>query len=80
MERPLRVLIAEDEQDIARLIKLALERDGKIQVEIASTGDIALKTISAEEPVSDKSCLIWLDIGGGVPYTYLREYSIFMSG
>ena len=50
MERPLRVLIAEDEQDIASLIKLALERDGKIQVEIASTGDIALKTVLENPP------------------------------
>ena len=50
MERPLRVLISEDEQDIASLIKLALERDGKIQVEIASTGDIALKTVLENPP------------------------------
>ena len=49
MERPLRVLIAEDEQDIASLIKLTLERDGKIQGEIASTGDVALK-IALENP------------------------------
>ena len=49
MEKPLRVLIAEDEQDIASLIKLTLERDSKIQGEIASTGDVALK-IALENP------------------------------
>jgi DNA-binding response OmpR family regulator len=38
-----RVLVVEDEQDIAALIKHALERSGDAQVELAYTGDAALR-------------------------------------
>ena len=44
-----RVLVVEDEEDIANLIKHALERGGDIVVEIASSGDGALKA-STEQP------------------------------
>jgi DNA-binding response OmpR family regulator len=38
-----RVLVVEDEQDIAALIKHTLERGGDAQVELAYTGDAALR-------------------------------------
>jgi DNA-binding response OmpR family regulator len=38
-----RVLVVEDEQDIAALIKHTLERNGDAQVELAYTGDTALR-------------------------------------
>ena len=44
-----RVLIVEDERDIADLVKHTLERGGDIDVEIASSGDVALR-IAAESP------------------------------
>lgn len=44
------VLIVEDEQDIAGLIKHALERGGEHEVEIVSSGDAALKAVSARPP------------------------------
>ena len=45
-----RVLVVEDEQDIANLIKLTLERGGEMAVEIASSGDAALKAVDARTP------------------------------
>jgi len=45
-----RVLVVEDEQDIAGLIKHALERESAIEVEIASSGDAALKSVTEETP------------------------------
>jgi DNA-binding response OmpR family regulator len=45
-----RVLVVEDERDIADLIKHALERGGDIEVEIAWSGDAALKATTAEPP------------------------------
>jgi len=47
---PLRVLIVEDEQDIAGLIKHALERSGDIRAEIVGTGAAALKAVIEEPP------------------------------
>jgi DNA-binding response OmpR family regulator len=44
-----RVLVVEDEHDIATLIKHALERGGDAQVEIAGSGDTALRS-AAELP------------------------------
>jgi DNA-binding response OmpR family regulator len=52
-----RVLVVEDEQDIASLVKHGLERGGDIDVEIVSTGDGALKAM-AERPAD----LIVLDL------------------
>jgi two-component system, OmpR family, alkaline phosphatase synthesis response regulator PhoP len=45
-----RVLVVEDEQDIAGLIKHTLERGGDIDVEIVSSGDAALKVVTGREP------------------------------
>ena len=56
MAKP-RVLIVEDEQDIAGLIKHALERGGDADAEIVGSGDAALK--AAAERVPD---LIILDL------------------
>ena len=45
-----RVLVVEDEQDIAALIKHALERSGDAQVEIAGSGDTALRAVADSAP------------------------------
>ena len=45
-----RVLIVEDEDDIASLIKHALERGGGAEAEIVGSGDAALKAVSARPP------------------------------
>jgi DNA-binding response OmpR family regulator len=45
-----RVLVVEDEQDIAGLIKHALEREGGFFIEIAGSGDMALKSVAEEVP------------------------------
>ena len=48
--RPPRVLVVEDEQDIAGLIKHTLERSGDGQVEIVSSGDAALRAVTERPP------------------------------
>ena len=45
-----RVLVVEDERDIAELIRHTLERGGDIEVEIATSGDAALKSTAAQPP------------------------------
>jgi DNA-binding response OmpR family regulator len=45
-----RVLIVEDETDIAGLIKHTLERTGETEAEIVGSGDVALKTIADRPP------------------------------
>ena len=45
-----RVLIVEDEPDIAGLMKHALERGGDLDVEIVGTGAAALKSVMEEPP------------------------------
>ena len=45
-----RVLIVEDEQDIAGLIKHTLERGGETDAQIAGSGDAALKAVSERVP------------------------------
>jgi DNA-binding response OmpR family regulator len=45
-----RVLVVEDEPDIAGLIKHTLERSGEVQVEVAASGDGALKAVSERVP------------------------------
>jgi DNA-binding response OmpR family regulator len=45
-----RVLVVEDEQDIAGLIKHTLERSGDGQVQIVSSGDVALRAITESPP------------------------------
>jgi two-component system alkaline phosphatase synthesis response regulator PhoP len=47
---PPRVLVVEDEQDIAGLIKHTLERSGDASVEIAGRGDDALRAIAVRPP------------------------------
>ena len=44
------VLVVDDEQDIAGLIKLGLEKGGDIEVEIVGTGDGALKAVNERTP------------------------------
>ena len=45
-----RVLVVEDEQDIAGLIKHALERSGDARVDIVSSGDSALRAVTDDPP------------------------------
>jgi DNA-binding response OmpR family regulator len=45
-----RILVVEDEQDIAGLIKHALERGGELDVDIVATGDAALKAVNESAP------------------------------
>src|SRR6186713_2994785 len=45
-----KVLIVEDEPDIAGLMKHALERGGEMDVEIVNTGAAALKCVMEEPP------------------------------
>jgi two-component system alkaline phosphatase synthesis response regulator PhoP len=45
-----RVLIVEDEQDIAGLIKHTLERGGETEAQIVGSGDAALKAVTERAP------------------------------
>jgi DNA-binding response OmpR family regulator len=45
-----RILVVEDELDIARLIKHSLERSGQAQVDIVTSGDAALKAVTESQP------------------------------
>ncbi len=45
-----RILVVEDESDIADLIKHALERTGQMTVEVALRGDLALKAVNDAPP------------------------------
>ena len=45
-----RVLVVEDEQDIARLIKHALERSGEMHAAIVGSGDEALRAVTERAP------------------------------
>ena len=50
MNRVPRVLVVEDEQDIAALIKHALERSGDAHVAVAHSGDTALRAVRDTAP------------------------------
>lgn len=50
MRRVPRVLVVEDEQDIAALIKHALERSGDATVDVVHSGDTALRTVADTAP------------------------------
>ena len=50
MSRVHRVLVVEDEQDIAALIKHALERSGDAHVSVVGSGDTALRAIAETAP------------------------------
>lgn len=45
-----RVLVVEDEQDIAELVKHTLERDGGTEVEVVNAGDTAVKAALDQPP------------------------------
>lgn len=45
-----RILVVEDERDIADLIKHTLERSVQAQVETVASGDVALRVITADPP------------------------------
>ena len=45
-----RILVVEDEPDIAGLIKHTLEREGDLAIDVVSTGDAALKAASDQAP------------------------------
>jgi len=47
---PSRILVVEDETDIAQLIKHTLERGGDARVDIVTSGDAALKAVNEEQP------------------------------
>src|SRR5215467_11847264 len=47
---PVRILVVEDETDIARLIKHTLERSGDAAVDVVESGDAALKAVQAAPP------------------------------
>ncbi|HUL75253.1 MAG TPA: response regulator transcription factor [Vicinamibacterales bacterium] len=50
MAAPSRILVVEDETDIAQLIKHTLERGGDARVDIVTSGDAALKAVNEEQP------------------------------
>src|SRR5919106_205349 len=50
MSKVARVLVVEDEQDIAALIKHTLERSGEMQASIVGSGDAALRAVAERTP------------------------------
>jgi DNA-binding response OmpR family regulator len=50
MSRPPRVLVVEDEYDIATLVKHTLERGGEAQVQTVASGDVAIRVALEEVP------------------------------
>jgi len=50
VSRTARVLVVDDEQDIADLIKHALERSGDMQAAIVGSGDAALRAVAEQAP------------------------------
>jgi DNA-binding response OmpR family regulator len=50
MATPSRILVVEDEIDIAQLIKHALERGGDAAVDVVTTGEAALKAVNEAQP------------------------------
>jgi DNA-binding response OmpR family regulator len=47
---PTRILVVEDEHDIAQLIKHTLERGGDAHVDVVGSGDAALKAVKERPP------------------------------
>jgi len=45
-----RVLVVEDEHDIAALVKHTLERGGEAQVELVASGDVAIRVATEDPP------------------------------
>ena len=50
MAAPTRILVVEDEVDIADLIKHTFERSGEARVDIVTSGDAAVKSIADSQP------------------------------
>ena len=50
MAAPTRILVVEDEVDIADLIKHTFERSGEARVDIVTSGDAAVKAITDSQP------------------------------
>jgi two-component system alkaline phosphatase synthesis response regulator PhoP len=50
MAAPTRILVVEDEVDIADLIKHTFERTGDAQVDVVTSGDAAMKAIGDSQP------------------------------
>src|SRR5262245_43686212 len=50
MALPTRILVVEDEADIAQLIKHTLERGGEAQVDVVGSGDAALRAVADTLP------------------------------
>jgi DNA-binding response OmpR family regulator len=50
LSSPTRILVVEDEADIAGLVKHTLERRGQTEVEIAGTAEAALKSVNDRAP------------------------------
>jgi len=50
MATPTRILVVEDEVDIADLIKHTFERSGEAKVDIVTSGDAAVKSITDSQP------------------------------
>jgi len=50
MATPTRILVVEDEVDIADLIKHTFERSGEARVDIVTSGDAAVKSIADSQP------------------------------
>jgi DNA-binding response OmpR family regulator len=50
MAAPTRILVVEDEVDIADLIKHTFERSGEARVDIVTSGDAAVKSITDSQP------------------------------
>ena len=48
--RPARVLVVEDEHDIATLVKHTLERGGEAEVELVASGDAAIRAATQSPP------------------------------
>ncbi len=49
-QRGARILVVEDEEDIAALIKHTLERGAEMTVDVVGSGDAALKAVAGEPP------------------------------
>ena len=65
-----RVLVVEDEQDIAALIKHTLERSGDAQVEVAYSGDTALR---AARDLAPDVVILDLNLPGLDGYSVLTQ-------
>tara|TARA_A100001037_G_C14893131_1_gene519357 strand:- start:105 stop:338 length:234 start_codon:yes stop_codon:yes gene_type:complete len=68
----MRVLVVEDDSDIATLITSAFRRDGAAHVEVVGTGSDALRVVDAEAPELMIFDLNLPDIDGFTPCRMVR--------